>query len=53
VLAELPNTLHSRSRRGVFAARLTSERPGSFVLTSKTFTLLGSTFIASVAVDVI
>jgi len=36
----LPNTVHSRSRHGVVAARLTTEHTGSAVPISKANTLL-------------
>jgi hypothetical protein len=41
LLLELSYFLHSCSRYGVVAARLTSERPGSVIPVSKTFTVLG------------
>jgi hypothetical protein len=41
VLSEFPNTVHSCSRHGVAAVRLTSERPGSVLPVRKTLTLLG------------
>jgi len=34
------NSVHSCSRHGVVASRLTSERPGSVILFQKTFTVL-------------
>jgi hypothetical protein len=43
LLAEPYNAVHSCSRHGVAAVRLNSERPGSVITVSKTFTLLGGT----------
>ena len=52
MIAELPNTVHSCSRHGVAAARLTSERPGSIIPMPKNIYFVGTTFIASITVDV-
>jgi len=41
LLAKLLDNVHSCSRHGVVAERLTSERPGSVTRISTTFTLLG------------
>jgi hypothetical protein len=52
LISERHNTVHSCSRRGMVAARLTSERPGSVIPGSKNIYCTGSTFIAAVTADV-
>jgi hypothetical protein len=39
-ISKLPNTVHSRSRHGVVAAKLTTEHTGSVVLISKANNML-------------
>ena len=41
LLADLPNTVHGCSRHGVIAARITPERPGSFIPLLEMSTLSG------------
>ena len=52
LLAVFLKSVHSCSRHGVVAARLTSERPGSVIPLSKNIYFTASTFVASVTVDV-
>jgi len=51
LLSQPSDTLHSCSRHGLVAARLTSEQPGSIIPLSKNIYCTVNTFIASVTVD--
>jgi hypothetical protein len=50
VLIQLINSIQNRSRRGMVAARLTTEQAGIAAPVSKTFTLFGVNFMLSIQI---